>query len=165
MPSAYVVFYFSAANTPTQVIIGTKHVGCPNNGGQRAFPGGRANPGENLLDAARREAVEETGLQIGPWPEGGPPNGVLAGQPYTCSGRQFDGFYVAYIRIATAHGLTQIALSANNNLPHIPGQQREFTGFQVVSQEDAVQAFVEDDDPTNPRRRTDWFRTAVTNIP
>lgn len=166
MASAYTVFFHSGINVATHVLIGTKHVNCPNNGGQRAFPGGRANQGENLFDAARRETREETLLQIPPWPDGGQAQGQINGQQYTCSGRQFSGgFYVAYIQMANRGGLDALCTAANTNLVNIPFAQREFVSFQVVSAEDAMQAFADDDQPNTLNRRTDWFKTAVSNIP
>ena len=38
--------------------------GLSNHAGQIAFPGGRLEPGESVADAARRETLEETGLNI-----------------------------------------------------------------------------------------------------
>src|SRR5271166_187171 len=111
MPSAYTVFYAEEDNT-THVMIGAKHPNCPNNGGQRALPGGRVDRKDrNNFDAARREFHEETLLDIPPPPpQGGFPNGLMAGGlPFSSSGRQFDGFYVAYIRMRNLADLTNIS--------------------------------------------------------
>ena len=164
MASAYTVFLYRGINTPPYVLIGKKNPNCPNNGGQRAFPGGRANAGENLFDAARRETQEETLLQIPEWPEGGQTHGQILGHPYVCDGRQFDGFYVAYIQMGTPAGLDALRRAANLNLPQIPANQREFLQFNVVSAEDAMQAFTDDHDPRSSRRSTDWFKDALSEI-
>ena len=165
MASAYVVFYCKAINSATYVMIGRKHQNCPNNGGQRAIPGGRADPEESLFDAACRELWEETRLVIDAWPASGQPSGNISGFPYTGGGRQFDGFYVAYIKLDSRDGRDQITQDAAQNLNQIPANIREFVSFQVVSQEDAIQAFADDDQPNNRRRRTNWFREAILEVP
>jgi len=167
MPSAYTVFYAEEDNT-THVMIGAKHPNCPNNGGQRALPGGRVDRKDrNNFDAARREFHEETLLDIPPPPpQGGFPNGLMAGGlPFSSSGRQFDGFYVAYIRMRNLADLTNISNQATGNLPHIPPNTREFTQFQTVTEEDAIEAFHDDNNPNNANQSTDWFSTAVLGRP
>lgn len=47
-----------------EVLFTVRSTELSNHAGQIAFPGGRVDPGETLLQAARRETVEEIGLQV-----------------------------------------------------------------------------------------------------
>jgi 8-oxo-dGTP pyrophosphatase MutT (NUDIX family) len=168
MASAYTVFFHRGFNKSTYVLIGKKKTTCPNNGGQRAFPGGRANPGENLFDAARRETKEETLLEIPAWPDGhaGQACGTIMGHGFVRDGMHVyqDGYYVAYVQMATRAGLDELCRVANLNLPRIPANQREFEQFNVVSADEAMRAFRDDHDPRSSKRSTDWFMKALREI-
>jgi 8-oxo-dGTP pyrophosphatase MutT (NUDIX family) len=60
-PAAVLVPIVKRAEGPT-VLLTQRHAGLAKHAGQIAFPGGRMDDGETAVDAALREAEEETGL-------------------------------------------------------------------------------------------------------
>ncbi len=47
-----------------ELLFTVRSAGLPHHAGQISFPGGRLEPGESLADAARRETLEEVGLDV-----------------------------------------------------------------------------------------------------
>jgi 8-oxo-dGTP pyrophosphatase MutT (NUDIX family) len=161
--SAYVFFCFQGMDGSRWVMIGTKHHNCPNNGGQRAIPGGRVNHGEDALAAAIRETEEETGIVLPAYV----PNAQLMVDNMGCHYRMNNfpgGFGVLYVCLSSGIDLVRICQTANNNLPFIPRREREFTGFEIVTLQQALQSFANEDRPNDQTRRTTWFTEAANPI-